>query len=533
MQTRHGALTILAALTLLGTHIAPLPSQAAPGRHVAVSNEAASPLSARQRALHLLNRFAFGPRPGDVEQVMRVGPDHWFHDQLFPEQLDDSAVEQRLSLLRTLHMPPTELAQAYPNPGQVKKAEAQGIVMDATGTPRDILVELSDQKLVRAVESNRQLQEVMADFWENHFNVSFQKGLDHWLITDYDQNVLRPHALGRFRDLLGAVAHSPAMLVYLDNWLSTRNPGPGDARRKLAGLNENYARELMELHTLGVDGGYTQQDVIEVARCFTGWSIQRPRRAAGDQDIFVFHADRHDDGQKVVLGVVIPPGGGESDGEKVLDILARNPHTAHHLALKLCQRFVSDNPPDSIVRKVATTYMQTDGDIKMMLLSIYQSPEFWSRAAYRSKIKTPFDMVVSAMRAVNAHLMDGKALTYQMNKMGEGMYLCEPPTGYKDTADAWVSSGALIQRLNFSLALAQARVPGVQVDLGPLLNPVRGLDPQGEGSPHSLDALVSSLLQEDISDTTRKSLLDAMQHDHVNYENLVGLILGSPEFQRH
>jgi uncharacterized protein (DUF1800 family) len=243
----------------------------------------------------------------------------------------------------------------------------------------------------------------------------------------------------------------------------------------------------------------------------------------------MFRARVHDEGQKVVLGHVIAPGGGERDGEEVLDILVHHPSTAHFLATKLCCRFVSDNPPEGLVRRVAATYMQTDGDIRAMLETIYRSPEFWSPEAYRAKIKTPFEMVASAMRAVNAHVMDGKPLVNQLAQMGEGLYLCEPPTGYQDTADAWVSSGALLQRLNFSLSLAEGRVPGVYIDLSPVLDPVKN---DGPGDARAVDELAIEVLHDDISAGTRTSLEQAMQQNKLDYTRLVGLILGSPEFQR-
>src|ERR1700680_2479679 len=369
--------------------------------------------------------------------------------------------------------------------------------------PQRIIAELAMAKMDRAVYTEKQLYEQMVDFWFNHFNVFAGKRADRWLLTSYEPDTIRPHAMGKFRDLLEATAKSPAMLFYLDNWQSvdpqafkrmqqeqearrgmrgafgrgrfgfpTGMPGPnapgqGQAQAKKnqdRGLNENYGRELMELHTLGVDAGYTQQDVLEVAKCLTGWTI-RTRHGAPE---FWFDQRLHDPNPKTVLGHRIS-GGGIKDGEEVLDLLARDPHTAHHLSLEIAQYFVADNPPAALVDRMAQTYLQTDGDIRAVLHSMIYSPEFWSREAYRAKIKTPFEVVVSAARAVGADVEIPLQLVQWTGRIGEPLYQCQPPTGYSDKAEAWVNTGALLNRMNYSLALTSNRLRGVTVDVATLL----------------------------------------------------------------
>src|SRR5882724_6031996 len=367
--------------------------------------------------------------------------------------------------------------------------------------------ELQMSRILRAIYSERQLQEVMVDFWTNHFNVYAAKGADRWLLTSYDRDTIRPHTLGKFYDLLLADAQSPAMLFYLDNFLSVSpnaqpaQQRPGAARGPLAnlrmsnnpqdqrpqqqqqrrGINENYARELMELHTLGVDGGYTQKDVQEVARCFTGWTIIAPRGAgAAAQAImngpmaemartkpgtFIFRPGVHDNGEKMVLGHKIPAGGGAKDGLMVLDILAHHPATAKFIATKLVRHFVSDDPPKALVDRVAATFAKTDGDIRETLKAIFFSPEFNSQEAYRAKIKRPFELVVSAVRTLEGDTNGGPQLHQWIARMGQPLYGFQTPNGYSDTAESWVNTGGLLERMNFGLALASNRIPGTRVDL--------------------------------------------------------------------
>jgi uncharacterized protein (DUF1800 family) len=445
-------------------------------------------------------------------------------------------------------------------------------------TPQRIVAELSMAKMARAIYSDRQLDEEMVDFWYNHFNVFAAKGADRWLITSYERDDIRPHAMGKFRDLLEATAKSPAMMFFLDNWLSVdpaawaklqqeqqdrramrqqrmggpfgrprfpqrqppppnRNPNDPNAKGKqnqARGLNENYGRELMELHTLGVDGGYTQEDVINVAKAFTGWTIEQPRR-----DPRFFFDDRlHDHGTKTVLGRQIH-GGGMKDGEEVLDILARDPHTAHHISFEIAQRFVSDDPPATLVDRMAETFLKSDGDIREVLHTMIYSPEFWSKDVYRTKIKTPFELVVSATRAVGAEVDMPFMLVQWTNRIGQPLYQCEPPTGYSSKADAWVNTGALLNRMNFSLALTTNRLRGAQVNVEALLGDPAATDPHA-----TLDRAVQALLGGQLSQQTRETLekqladpqiLQASLDDPVKQVNaamIAGLVLGSPEFQR-
>ena len=443
-------------------------------------------------------------------------------------------------------------------------------------TPQRIVAELSMAKVTRAVYSERQLNEMMVDFWYNHFNVFAAKGDDRWLITAYERDAIRPHAMGKFRDLLEATAKSPAMLFYLDNWLSADpvawqklqqeqqqrrqmrqqrfggpfgrprfpqgqggpNANPNDpnakGKRMERGLNENYGRELMELHTLGVDGGYTQDDVINVAKAFTGWTIREPRR---DPEFF-FDERIHNTGKKTVLGHAIH-GGGMKDGEEVLDLLARDPHTAHHISFELAQRFVSDNPPAGLVDRMAQTFQKSDGDIREVLRAMIYSPEFWSRDVYRAKIKTPFELVVSATRAVGADVDVPFLLVQWTTRIGQPLYQCEPPTGYSAKAEAWVNTGALLNRMNFSLALTANRLRGAQVEIEPLLGGQAAADPHA-----TLDHAIHVLLGGQVSPQTRETLekqltdpqiLQASLDDPVKQVNaamIAGLVLGSPEFQR-
>ena len=408
--------------------------------------------------------------------------------------------------------------------------------------------ELQMSRILRAVYSQRQLQEVMVDFWTNHFNVFAGKGADRWLLTSYDRDTIRPHTLGKFHDLLVADAQSPAMLFYLDNFQSVSpnaqapQPRPGAARGPLAqlrqlgnnpqrqqqppqqqrrGINENYARELMELHTLGVDGGYTQKDVQEVARCFTGWTIFAPRGAgAAAQAIinprladrlrteagqFLFNPRAHDDGEKIVLGHKIPAGGGMKDGLMVLDIVAHHPSTAKFIATKLVRRFVADDPPAALVERVAQTFMKSDGDIREMQRTIFTSPEFNSADAYRAKVKRPFELAVSAVRTLGADTNGGPQFHQWIARMGQPLYGFQTPNGYSDVAENWVNTGALLERMNFALALVNNRIPGTRVDLARLL----GEQKSGTSIDKEklLDRFVGLIVGGEMSAKTRETLL--------------------------
>jgi len=601
-------------------------------------------LSDDEAILQALNRLGFGPRHGDLERVKQMGLQKWIDQQLHPDSINDSPLDARLDRFPTLQMSSTKLLDEFPEPKVAARREgvtveeykkeqheriqsgAQAIQSDnqkadmlglpnfdagkmdtganpvkekgqAKGqggfgdpmfnyqevrTPQRIVAELSMAKVTRAVYSERQLNEEMVDFWYNHFNVFAAKGADRWLVTAYERDAIRPHALGKFRDLLEATAKSPAMLFFLDNWLSgdpaareklqqeqqrlpsmrpqrggggfgggpfgrprfpqgqvSPNGRPNGANAKMKqkkerGLNENYGRELMELHTLGVDGGYTQDDVINVAKAFTGWTIHEPRR-----DPEFFFDDRiHDTSKKKVLGHSIHAGG-MKDGEEVLDILARDPHTAHHISLELAQRFVSDNPPPALVNRMAETFRKSDGDIREVLHTMIYSPEFWSKEVYRAKIKTPFELVISATRAVGADVDVPLMLVQWTNRIGQPLYQCEPPTGYSSKANAWVNTDALLNRMNFSLALTANRLRGTQVGMESLLGGQAGGDPRA-----TLDLAIQVLLGGQVSTQTHEVLekqlgdpqiLQASLDDpvkHVNAAMIAGLVLGSPEFQR-
>jgi uncharacterized protein (DUF1800 family) len=506
-----------------------------------------------------LNRLTFGPRPGDAEEVRKLGLKKWLDRQLHPQRIAENPVlEEKLKMLDSLHMSSAEMVRNYPAPpivrqmlnGQIpfpsdperrrmiqkiagKIEQKKGDAVSATLPPapplRELLTQqearslrtgtqeerlaalqalppekqdeviaalgqgmrlelmasappglrrkieltqgpqqvvaqdLTEGKLLRAIYSNRQLDEVLADFWFNHFNVYLDKGADRYLVTEYEQKVIRPRVLGKFRDLLEATAKSPAMLFYLDNWQSVGPNGPpprAGAKKGARGLNENYGRELLELHTLGVDGGYTQKDVTEVARCFTGWSIDNPQRGGE----FIFARRQHDDGEKTVLGVKIPAGGGMADGEKVLDIVARHPSTAHFISKKLAQRFVADAPPEPLVARMAQTFQKTDGDLRAVMQTMIESREFWSEGAYRSKMKSPLEMVASAVRAVNGNVDFAFALANQVAQLGEPLYRKVEPTGYSNSSQEWLNSAGLLARMNFALQLAGGKVPGVRVE---------------------------------------------------------------------
>src|SRR5690349_7196638 len=408
--------------------------------------------------------------------------------------------------------------------------------------PQFITGELQMSRILRAIYSERQLQEVMVDFWTNHFNVFAGKGADRWLLTSYDRDTIRPHTLGKFSDLLRATAESPAMLFYLDNAQSVSPNAPQQQPRPLGplanlrmsnnpqqqrpqqqqqrrGINENYARELMELHTLGVDGGYTQKDVQEVARCFTGWTIFAPRGAGAaaaqiaggggrrlemlreNAGSFYFNERVHDDGEKIVLGHKIPAGGGVKDGLMVLDILAHHPSTAKFIATKLVRHFVSDEPPQSLVDKVAQTYMKNDGDIREMLRTIFFSLEFNSTAAYRAKIKRPFELAISAVRTLGADTNGGPGFHQWIARMGQPLYGFQTPNGYSDTAEDWVNTGALLERMNFGLSLVSNRVPGPRVILAQFV------DDKSTDKEKLLDRFVTLFVGGEMSVRTRENLL--------------------------
>jgi uncharacterized protein (DUF1800 family) len=488
--------------------------------------------------------------------------------QLHPEGLADEEATRRLAALTTLTMSSRDVADRYFLPAlRARRQQQRDAGADATApaepmpapgrrggmmrAPQAPLAELGQQKILRAIYGERQLEEVLTDFWFNHFNVFPGKGAVRVYVTEYEREAIRPHVFGRFRDLLGATARSPAMLFYLDNWQSTApagSPTSADAdtnRRRAArrmagatspgrrpsrpqgptvaaeppragarrGLNENYARELMELHTLGVDGGYTQKDVQEVARAFTGWTIATPRAGGG----FRFDPRLHDDGGKTVLGHRLPAGGGQADGERVLDILAAHPSTARFIATKLARRFVADDPPTGLVDRAADRFRRTGGDLREVVRAILTSPEFLAPAAYRAKVKTPFEFVASAVRATGHDVVNAMPLVQAVRELGMPLYGAQPPTGYADRAEAWVNSGALLGRMNVALALSAGRLRGIG-PAGPLLD--RPVD-------DTRAALVVTALAGDISPSTLDTISRAASSSQV-----AALILGSPEFQK-
>jgi uncharacterized protein (DUF1800 family) len=466
-----------------------------------------APLTPEQRSVHFLNRASFGPARETIERVNRIGVRAYFEEQLEPDRIPDTFVEEKIAALKTMRLSSRELIELYPPP---EKAREQGMGMAPMQGPRQVILELQLARLLRAVYSRRQLYEVMVDFWSNHFNVYAAKGADRWLVTSYDRDTIRPHALGRFRDLLLATAKSAAMLFYLDNWMSVA-PNAVIAQRqpnlRRQGINENYARELMELHTLGVDGGYTQKDVQEVARCFTGWTIRRPRGEAES----TFEPRLHDTGAKTVLGVHIPAGGGMEDGLKVIDMLARHPSTAKFIGTKLARRFVADDPPASVVSKAENAFRQSDGDTRAVLRAIIDSPEFFSAEAYRSKVKKPLEYVASALRVTGSETEITHQLLRYLGRMGEPLFLAQPPTGYPDVGTSWVSPDMLLTRMNFASDLVANRLPGSRVRSDAL---------------GGADAVARLIAPDSLSSATRTALAETEGRD------AVALLLAAPEFQR-
>ena len=481
-------------------------------------------------AVHVANRLTFGATAATVERLRRDGLAAWLSAQLAPSAIPDAPLEARLAPMTTLALTPRQLAETYYIPAeqrrraaQAAQGQSQGEVAEpemamarrpgGPGPERLVALELVTQKLVRVTDAERQLEEVLVDFWFNHFNVFAGKGPVRQYAYDLERTAIRPQVLGSFRAMLGAVAGHPAMLFYLDNWQSS---APGSrTRRGPMGLNENYARELLELHTLGVDAGYTQADIVEVARAFTGWTIRGPRQGG---EAF-FDARRHDRAAKTVLGQVIPAGGGREDGERVLDIVARHPATARHIATKLARRFVSDTPPEALVRRVAARFTATDGDLRATVEALVTAPEFTAREARLAKVKTPIEFVASALRVLEADVRGGGPLLQELRSLGMPPYYAQPPTGYSDRADAWTSGGALVQRMNIAVALTHGRMRGVSA---PTLPAVEGDTPEAQAR-----AMARALLLREPSAATLATVARA-----TTPREMAALILGSPEFQR-
>lgn len=500
-------------------------------------------------ALHVLNRLAFGPRPGDIARVMAIGIDSYIDEQLRPETIPlPAALTERLAKLSADELSQPALITTYRRISKAAMEDGTGGAPGGGLATRDTLykkmaLRFGELRLIPALESPRQLEEVMVDFWFNHFNVVAGKGLDHVLIADYEQKAIRPYVMGRFRDLLGATAKHPAMLFYLDNWLSVSRTADSRAfipgtRKTTDGLNENYARELMELHTLGVDAGYTQADVTTLARMLTGWSFD-PRRA-DNGDSFRFFAGLHDNGDKVWLGKPVPVKG-VAEGEWALDVLASSPATAHHISYELAQYFVADDPPPALVDRLAQRFLATDGDIRAVLETLFKSSEFRDPKNFGAKFKTPYQYVISVVRAAGVEVNNVRPLQAAMYRMGMRLYGCQSPDGYKNTREVWLNPDALAQRISFATGIGLGRSPlaaGIDdtVDNDPYASgsprgPVAApLASQGvasaDGPPLDVNAVLATV-GDQISAQTRSRIaslgpspLDA------------GLVLGSPDFMR-
>lgn len=575
-------------------------------------------LTEDQKVIHVLNRLGFGARPGDVAKVKAIGLPKYIDLQLNASAIDDSVADGKVRNLEIFNMSTAEVFAKYPNPGALlrqleggrqaiadaqkrkdpapvtggkmaeedgkkmtedeqkeRREKLQALYREYDLKPANQLVpQIAANRVLRAVYSERQLQEVMVDFWQNHFNVFSGKNAVRWYIPSYERDVLRKNALGNFKDLLAGTAQHPAMLFFLDNFESVSpnaqpagNQGNGrlqqqlrsgnlspqvrerikerqgltdeqlDQRIKRAqtigqrakrGINENYARELMELHTMGVDSGYSQKDIVGVARAFTGWTIADARgyrrvaasmiqgneeqrlarleRQAGVPDgtqsgTFYFNEKWHDNGAKMVLGQKVEEGG-VKDGLKVLDILVKSPATAKFIARKLAVKFVSDNPSDALVARVAAAFSKSNGDIKTTLKALFTDKEFFAAENYRAKIKTPFELAVSAIRTIGADTNSGPAVLAMLNKLGEVPYGYQAPTGYPDTAEDWVNTGALLERLNFAVALASNQIPGTKVDLKRFEAPEKA---------DILDKTIAGVLDNDISAASRATLLKQVE----------------------
>jgi uncharacterized protein (DUF1800 family) len=526
------------------------------------------------------------PNPQQAAKQAGLSPEEFNAQQIAQKQADagvtsvlnDMQDQERLAqangdtpqgAMKATSDAPSPMKQNPPTPGAGRKGSLSvdpnavpQAISDDSKRPQRVVEELAMAKVTRAIYSDRQLLQVMDDFWFNHFNVFAGKGEVKWYLTSYERDVIQPNALGKFKDLVNATAKSPAMLFYLDNYLSAdpkaaqrqaqqramrqaqrRNygwgpppapPKPQNPKKQERGLNENYGRELMELHTLGVDGGYTQKDVTEVARCFTGWTIEKPRELAS----FKFDEKLHDPDPKVVLGKKIHAGG-MKDGEQVIELISKNPNTAKFISTKLARRFVSDDPPSALVARMSKTFLKSDGDIREVMRTMIYSPEFWSREAYRAKVKTPYELVVTSTRALGTDVDTPMPLVQWVNRIGEPLYQCQPPTGYSDKAETWVNTGALLNRLNFSLALAGNKVRGSRSDVTAFLGTDSSTDPKA-----ALDRAVALLLGGQIAPTTIETLEKQIENPQVVQAKLddpvkqvdlgvvTGLVLGAPEFQR-
>lgn len=620
----------------------------------------AAGLNEREAAAHLISRFTFGAKPGEIDEVVNMGLEKWFERQLEGGIADDS-LNRRLSSYDAIGLSNSEILNKFPKGFQVlKMAIADGVVnKDSVKTDKqeykDIIAaymkrkdikpeqelfrQFINQKILRASYSNNELREVLTDFWFNHFNVSITKNDCAQFIPAYERDVIRPNVTGKFSELLLATAKSPAMLLYLDNFTSAgfnssidnqglplisnqesaQNNSNDSSKqaivlkkiqnaRKNQGLNENYAREVMELHTLGVDGGYTQNDVTQAARVLTGWTIypignngysiaiKKLIDKVGEENLikrgfvhdgdFMFAINRHDNNSKTILGETFSANSGYQEGVDLLNMLAHHQSTAKFISKKLATRFVSDNPPQSLIDKMAKTFIAKDGDIKEVLITMVTSPEFWNKSYIRSKTKSPFELTVSAIRSLNADIQQPYQLFIWDDRMGEKIYFYQAPTGFPDNGQYWINTGALLNRMNFGLAVASERIPGIKVNLlalnnnhepesanaalvkyGNLIMPERDLSETVKrltpflNDPSLIKKVDAAAGKNKLqSNSTLSSSLDNLSHIDMNMEvnqnketkdikksnaiiqyqggnnnmlsQVVGIIIGSPEFQR-
>ena len=552
------------------------------------------------RAIHLLQRATYGPRRQDIDAVTSAGIHAWLDLQLHPEHIDDAALESKLSHAPLATTSVQGLLDRFP-PEQVlqpRRELAQGDSVSGTPrrdlrreprerNPQRILADMTGARLIRAVHTERQLEEMMTAFWFDHFNVFWGKGVTRWLVSDYERSAIRPHVFGKFEDMVLATARHPAMLFYLDNFQSVAPDSslearerrsemarriesmprrardrarrrmaqaePSETTRGRAGLNENYARELMELHTLGVDGGYTQEDVVAVARILTGWTFQQPgnrmemsqARATvqdgriappdldyGDAFQFRFRSRLHDAGEKTVMGRTYPAGGGEEEGVGLIRALAKHPSTARHLATQLATRFVSDQPPSGLVDDLAEVFRATGGDLRAVTRALFTSEAFYSAEAVGARTKSPFLLMASTLRMTYAHTPEPRVLIEPLRSLGEAPYLAEPPTGYPETSAEWASSGAMLTRMNFATSYVTGELRGVGPDGKRLFAAIR--EAGGYGLPGLVEALLPGVDATELLAVVRDELrANPPERENEGGVRALGLVLGSPEFQRH
>jgi uncharacterized protein (DUF1800 family) len=518
-------------------------------------------LNERQAAAHLLSRFTYGIKPGDIDEVINIGLEMWFQKQL-EGSVNDDTLNVLLSTYEDINLSNAEAEKKYPRNAQVLKMAIKDGSINKDSLHRDdqkeyrkkiqmymqknglkpqqeLFRQFINQKILRAAYTNNQLNELLTDFWFNHFNVSLTKPQSAAFIPAYERDVIRPHVTGKFQTLLLATAKSPAMLSFLDNSSSSGQPvsmpksGMKQSKMKQRGLNENYARELMELHTLGVDGGYTQNDVTQAARVLTGWTIT----PTGD---FRFAANRHDNEEKLVLGKHFPNNGAYNEGVELLSLLAHHPSTALFISKKIATRFVSDNPPQPLVEEMAKTFIRSDGDLKKVMMTMVASPKFWSPDALRQKTKSPFELAISSVRSLNAEITQPYQLYNWMNKMGQKMYYYQAPSGFPDRGEYWINTGALLNRMNFGLALAAQRIPGIKIDLLALNHYHEPESAHAALVAYSKIMIPERSLQETINrlkpmlndPKLADKVLNPATENKTMLAQVVGVIIGSPEFQR-